>query len=665
MVGTPAYMAPEQFAKEPVGPATDQFAFCVALWEALAGSRPFAGTTQAELARSVLQGNRCAAPSRSRVPPRIRRALDRGLSRDPNARWPSMDALVGALQSQGWWRIPIAVAGACGVGVAAWFGWTGYAEARLIAACEQEADAVEEVWNEGRRTGLRASLLNRESSYANWVAQRVIPWIDEEAAAWADSARDACVTRNRGRTWSQDVEERSAWCLQQRRKELDSRIRALEEGEDNAISSAVARLGTSEGAQLCAREAELLLRVPPLEIRERTDEVQADVAEALGLSRKGDHERAEAVARRALTKADDAQWLPSSVKARYALASALSRGGDLVAGRRELEQSFFEAKEAGEHRLAVVIGTRLEHLVGYLLGERAEAGNWSREVEMLLDLVPDKSGELLTGHLNAAALLARMDGEYQRVAELQERILRMKVEARGPRHIDVAQAANNLGNTYHLQGEEEQALMLHTLALEIRIEAFGWQHASTAESLNALGNVTRALGDRRQARALIESAHDIEAELLGPRSSRISMYLMNLAKIDRVEGRMGEAIHKLERAVAINEEALGTDHHDTARVIGALAWIQQEVGRYREAAQLAERALASLQLHGASPDIVGVARETLAISLWEIDSDRERAVDLAQRAREDFVSVGAANDDVARIDRWLATHRYVGVGGTG
>lgn len=96
IAGTPAYMAPEVFLGEPATAASDQFSFCVALYHALHGVRPFAGANRAALMSAVIAGER-QEPPRLRIPRRIHRALVRGLSRAPAERFPTMEALLAAL----------------------------------------------------------------------------------------------------------------------------------------------------------------------------------------------------------------------------------------------------------------------------------------------------------------------------------------------------------------------------------------------------------------------------------------------------------------------------------------------------------------------------------------------------------------------------------------
>ena len=97
VMGTPAYMSPEQHAGLTTDARTDQFSFCVALWEALYGERPFAGETLDELAEAIDRGVPRPAPPGTRVPAWLRAALTRGLAAAPDNRWPTMPALLAVL----------------------------------------------------------------------------------------------------------------------------------------------------------------------------------------------------------------------------------------------------------------------------------------------------------------------------------------------------------------------------------------------------------------------------------------------------------------------------------------------------------------------------------------------------------------------------------------
>ncbi|HET6149219.1 MAG TPA: bifunctional serine/threonine-protein kinase/formylglycine-generating enzyme family protein [Polyangia bacterium] len=98
IMGTPAYMAPEQFLGEATNEQTDQFSFCVALYEALYGERPFTGGSLVRLLNNITEGRLRAPPENRDVPAWIRRAVIRGLQADPAQRWPSMTPLIAALE---------------------------------------------------------------------------------------------------------------------------------------------------------------------------------------------------------------------------------------------------------------------------------------------------------------------------------------------------------------------------------------------------------------------------------------------------------------------------------------------------------------------------------------------------------------------------------------
>ena len=97
LIGTPAYMSPEQFMNHAVDARSDQFSFCVTLYQALYGTHPFASPTTAAQLLRTMQNEVAPPPPSAGVPAWLRAALLRGLRYEPGERWPSMDALLDAL----------------------------------------------------------------------------------------------------------------------------------------------------------------------------------------------------------------------------------------------------------------------------------------------------------------------------------------------------------------------------------------------------------------------------------------------------------------------------------------------------------------------------------------------------------------------------------------
>jgi serine/threonine protein kinase len=98
LLGTPAYMAPEQLRGGAADARSDVFSFCVAFYEALYGKRPFEGRTIAALQAAIEEGAVRRAPVISRVPSWLRHLLLRGLRSAPDKRFASMRELLAALQ---------------------------------------------------------------------------------------------------------------------------------------------------------------------------------------------------------------------------------------------------------------------------------------------------------------------------------------------------------------------------------------------------------------------------------------------------------------------------------------------------------------------------------------------------------------------------------------
>lgn len=197
LIGTPAYMAPEQFAGLVPDPRTDQFAFCVTAWEALAGARPFTGDTLDALKAAVGRG---ASKAPGELSSAVRAVLTRGLSAEPASRWSDMHALLAAFEHavappRPRWPVLLAAVTVLAIGVTAVVLSNRGGDAPSPptppptpvlqpGACVPAEEAFRDAWSPERRSKI---IKLRRAPLAGAIAI-----LDELAHQWTDAYGEAC-----------------------------------------------------------------------------------------------------------------------------------------------------------------------------------------------------------------------------------------------------------------------------------------------------------------------------------------------------------------------------------------------------------------------------------------------------------------------------------------
>jgi hypothetical protein len=196
VMGTPNYMSVEQYRGEVADERSDQFSFCAALYWSLFKQRPFEPQKMmgfvAEDAPGVPSPIR-PAPSVRKVPSRVRRAIDRGMSLDPTHRFPSMALLLRELEAsvQRTWRTPAAFGGAL---VAAVVGGAVVVQRQVAAdlskRCTGGPGLMASAWNDSVRSAVQERFTTASPETGTGQAQRTAAALDVYTAAWLAMHRE-------------------------------------------------------------------------------------------------------------------------------------------------------------------------------------------------------------------------------------------------------------------------------------------------------------------------------------------------------------------------------------------------------------------------------------------------------------------------------------------
>jgi tetratricopeptide (TPR) repeat protein/tRNA A-37 threonylcarbamoyl transferase component Bud32 len=660
LVGTPAYMAPEQLFGRAADARADQWSLCVALHEALTGERPFTGSDLEGLRAAVSAG---LPEERARaVPAPIRKALRRGLARDPEARFARLDELVDILERYAAPRpARLRLLGAVAA-LAALVTGAAVAAAPRASPCAGAAERGRHAWDSAQRDRVRAAFLATGRPFAADAWGEVDRVLGRHVERWSAARLQACeATRVRAERSEESFDLRMR-CLDGQLDELAALTGLFGAADGAVVENAVGAAYALPRAEACADTSELRARMrPPREpaARAAVERLDKRLAEVRAQRDAARYAPASADARALVDEARGVAF-PRLLGEALLLAGELDdRRGDYAAAAERLRDAAFTGLGAGDDDTVLTAAASLVQLTGDRLAREDESRFWDRAAQALVDRDPEARSEPRL-HV-ARGQVARMKGRYEEALEHGRRAL-AAVEHRaggdgpeaataratlghvlrdlgryeeaereldraialrerlfGAEHPLVAETRSEASNVYLKWGRYDRALAELAIALRIQERALGPEHLETGYTLNRMANVYAEQEDYDRALASYQRVLAIGTARLGEAHPEVGLAHMNLGICLRLMGRAEEAERALEEARRILEKTVGPDYLFFSTIFSELGTLRVDQGRLAEGEALHRRALA------VGERAVGPEHPDLADTLGLVAEDALRA----------------------------------------
>jgi tetratricopeptide (TPR) repeat protein len=593
------------------------------MYEGLYGCSPFAPGSIAEVEESKRRGNVQPPPSDARIPSHFFGVLRRGLASRPEARWPSMDALIEQLQwdPRGARRWVVGMVGAAAavsaIGTAAW--WQLREPAGVCAHVDEQLSTT---WNEGRDASLRAAFDGVGVPYAGDAYARARARIDAYARAWSRTATRTCEAMQTSGDGSDALLALREACLHSRLDHLDALLEAFAGADAAVVEHAVAATDRLPPLDSCHDDDRLAARARHASPRAsaqapalRRALVQAAIREWTGHAQQA-LDTASETAQLAKAAGDP----EVEVEALLRRGSAQAQLGRPAEAEHDLSEALWSAAGLHHDEVAATAARRLVQVVGSQHG-RAEDGHlWARHARA-------SSGHAAMGDVARASLevdVARILAQEGQLAQALVGLERAQqlLEPMDPKPVVRVQLAAVRGEMLQAQGRIDAACNALRDAKRLSIEIYGDDHPRTAEIQRILGDALHRSGRAQQAREAHEHA----------------LATLDAAKVDDAR--------RVPSWLGLGEVHLSLDEADEAAASFGRAL--QELGDEGDKRRVADarfglaRALRDARRSGADAHEV-----------------QQRATRLAARARDTYAQLGD-RDAVARVEAWLAARSAPG-----